>query len=261
VKEQVTVIAPPPPGVPSSAHADEKTRVLPSVVVRTPTDPILLSGPPREPTAPSVRAPGRPELEMKRRVADEETRVAPLELPGGTIAPPPAAAKSKATRITPLRIGILAMMVTVFALVTVAANQKKTSAAPAVKRTATTSQARPGSSGASATLHAQATGSAVDGAAVSAPGTRAQPVTPMGANATAPLPSDSQTSPVARAPAAGSAPSVTAEPGSERAAVLAVESGATDRAANLYASLAASHPERSAYGEAARILRARAASH
>jgi hypothetical protein len=178
-------------------------------------------------------------------LGDETAVGPPPRVPALRVAAPPVVAKPKGGRITPIRIGILAMMVTVFALVTVTSTLKRSPApAPTPKPTAQVRAARP----------------APSSAASASAGAPAQAVTATEAHTAASVePADPREPPVARPPAAGSAPLATADGDRERAAVLAVESGAADRAANLYESLAASHPERQAYREAARILRAKAA--
>jgi hypothetical protein len=244
--EEATRVAPPPdvsslnaPGLVPGAPAAEA-----SVAVRATVDATLANandetavGPP--PKVPALRGGAERRPEARRGVGNEETRV---EAPHHKVAAPPVAAKPKAGRITPIRIGIFAMMVTVFALVS-AASALRRSAAPAGKPTAQVRAARP----------------APSSATPPSSGASARAVTAAEVHAAAPVgPSDSQTPPVARPPATESAPLAVAEGDGERAAVLAVESGAADRAAGLYDSLAASHPERPAYREAARILRAKA---
>jgi hypothetical protein len=252
---------------PMSELGDDKTRVFsplslpPSPALPTPRATAVARSLEASPPRPLVDP--APAIDLKRGRSDDETRVGPppdvRSRKGGptvlaplqtTPAPAAPAAKPKAgIRVTPIQGGILGLMALVVVMVTVGTSRKNVHTVPQASKT---SVAAPRAS------------VPVGLSAASTPGSTAAPSSPSGAPSSDSSPTPAPVAPLSSTSVASSASVPTASsppPGihDERAAVLAVESGATDRAARLYDGLASAHPDRPAYREAARILRAKSA--
>jgi len=178
----------------------------------------------------------------RRRFSDEETRV---RFRRGSSDPPSAppvareatARPSRGATLSPVRSAILAMMVVTVAVVAIGSSHRTVASKPRAEKAQNTALVAP---------HAAT----------------AVPVGATPSTSAAPLPSSSPAVPAHSAsatlsPAAPGSAAVRAGSPDERAAVMAVESGASDRAGDLYDALATAHPDRPAYREAARILRAK----
>jgi hypothetical protein len=246
--EKTQIRAPPVPPLRAPRAAspvivDEgATRVAPAPLV------------PKKPDAPFFP---RSVVEGKGAFSDDETRIGPppdlLKKASMPMRPPPAAPVLRDARLedtapsrpkpkrgtsglTPIRGAILAMMVVVVTVLTVGSSRKPIAidAWRALTRTMAT-QTRT--------------------AAPAAPSAALDPISPASASSTS-APQASASAALLAPPASTPAP-LSAGALDERAAVLAVESGAVERAARLYEGLASSRADRPAYREAARILRAR----
>jgi hypothetical protein len=193
-----------------------------------PMPPLLLSSP-------------CPPAGTQRRFSDDETRVRFRASPSDPPRVAPVAQEATARRrrgaaLSPVRFAILAMMLVTVAVVAVGSSRRKVAGMS------------PGEKAQNRALAASGTATAFPVGAT--PSTRAAPLPPSPA---LPAPSAAAT----LSPAAPRSVAVGAGSPDERAAVLAVESGAPDRAGAIYDALAAAHPDKPAYREAARILRAK----
>lgn len=257
-------------GIPPRERADvevvdddeEKTQIRARMVSVAPAPRPASSVPPSPPPPPLPKkadAPffPRPVVAAKQAFSDDETRVGPppdvLKKATMPVLPPPARGARPDARLedtapsrpkpkrgtrglTPIRAAILAMLVVAVAVVAVGSSQGQiaTAARRALGRTMAT-QTRP--------------------TAAVAPSAAHDPMSPISSSSTSALrPSASV---AAFTSSTSAATPLLMGVVNERAAVLAVESGATERAARLYEGLASSHADRPAYREAVRILRAK----
>ncbi len=288
IDDKATVIAPPPVYTGNETVVGAPPRPPPSGddTGAGPPRETVIGAPPRGAGAPMPmpmkRGPDKETLAAPPRTAAASPLPLPMPPPAtgqlAPLAPPTAPAKAKGqVRITPIQIGILVLMVAVLGLLTlgVGTSRKKGPEGPEAKAVVPPRSAPSGSNAAA--------GGAPSGAAMRAPPAQTAALGALAGSAApaeGPTPAGgparlAQTNPLSAASAAQSSagtgatsaassasagpvvPVVPAGEADERAAVLAVESGAMDRAAGMYDALATAHPERPAFREAARILRSK----
>lgn len=256
-----------PPAEEPNRKFDDETRIGPPPEIRKQSGALPSA-------APAAGYPSPLKMDAVTRTAPPPAPIPPKLI----VTSPPAAQSAQVdtvpgkgkTAIKPIHFAFLGLLGVTGVFLAMSSSRSQVPAPVVKSAPAPSAKAVPSSTAASlASSRATGSGTAIPSAASSSsalaassatftkPGSAAAPEAPTVAAA------DSAGAPPAstKAEPSSSAAAASATPldGTERAAVLAVESGAIDKAARLYDGLAAAHPDKPAYREAARILHAKAA--